>query len=110
MKTVKVVELSIEEAREMLVDWYCNMLKSGDNWVRDLIKLGFEDHIPVVSQMGDYEVADCIGEFNLGEKIANDNGADVVMVRLNSANACLIFDRNDTGCNGYENAVAVATA
>jgi hypothetical protein len=108
MVTRKVIELSVDEARQMLVDWYFNVIINDPENTKELIATGFDNLIPVVSQMKDYDVADQIGEFNLGEKIANEHDADIVMVRLNSLNSHLIYDRNDPGCNGPDKIEAAA--
>jgi hypothetical protein len=101
MKTVKTIELSIDDARKLLVDFIYNFLISDSKNLKELISdEGFNDFYGPVNKMEPAEVADKVGELNLAEVIAHGHGADIVTVRLDSITAAVVYDENDPGCNG----------
>jgi hypothetical protein len=101
MKTVKTIELSIDDARKLLVDFIYNALVNDPNHLKELISdEGFNPFYGPVNKMEPAEVADKVGELNLAEVIAHEHGADIVTVRLDSITAAVVYDENDPGCNG----------
>jgi len=101
MKTVKTIELSIDDARKLIVDFIYNALVNDPVYLKELISdQGFGDWYGPVNKMEPSEVADRVGELNLAKVIAHEHGADIVTVRLDSITAAVVYDENDPGCNG----------
>lgn len=100
MKTVKTVELSIDDARKMLVDWIHDTLVNDSNYLKELIATeGFGDFYGPVDKMNPADVADRIGELNLAEGLALEYNAEIVTVRLDSLNSAVVYDAIDPGCS-----------
>lgn len=110
MKITKTVELSVEDARKLLVDDIHETLVNDPNYFKEIIgEVGFDDGFyGPVNKMSDEEVADRVGEANLGENIAKEHDAQIVTVRLNSLKAYVIYDAQDSGCHGEDVAEAAA--
>ena len=71
MNIVKTVELSVDDARKMLVDWIHNTLVNDSNYLKELIATeGFSDWYGPVNKMNPADVADRVGELNLAEGLA----------------------------------------
>jgi hypothetical protein len=101
MKAVKTIELSIDDARKLLIDFIYNTLVNDPNHFKKLISNeGFDVFYGPVNKMEPSVVADRVGELNLAEDIAHEHGADIVTVRLDSITAAVVYDENDPGCNG----------
>ena len=101
MKTVKTIELSIDDARKLLVDFIYKSLVDNPFYVKEMISdEGFSEWYGPVNKMEPSVVADRVGELNLAEGMARENGAEIVTVRMNSITAAVVYDENDPGCNG----------
>lgn len=109
MNTHKVVELSVDDAKQMLVDFIHNTLVNDPVYLKELIRYeGFSDWFGPVDKMSNEDVSDRVGELNLGEAIAQKHDADMVVVRLDSLTSHVIYDKHDSDCNGHKT-VEVAT-
>ena len=103
MKTVKTIELSIDDARKLLVDFIYKGIVENPFYIKEMIsEEGFSEWYGPVNKMEPAEVADRVGELNLAEGIARENGAEIVTVRMNSITAAVVSDENDPGCNGSD--------
>ena len=101
MKVVESVELSIDDARKLLVDFIYNFLIGDSKNLKELISdRGFNDFYGPVNKMEPTEVVDKVTELNLAEVVADKYGAEIITVRMDSITAAVVYDENDPGCNG----------
>lgn len=93
-KKISVVELSEDECRELVTDFYTKMILGDAGMVRDCILSGERFPLPNsgVNKLSIKELADYVGEFNLGEQFAKEHGAKVVVVRIEECRYEVVWD------------------
>ena len=81
MNTLKVLVLSLEEARNQLADFFMALLEDED--ARRELVMGGRTHIPAVGSLDASEVAKELGEVDIiGERLLNEHPeADAVLVQ-----------------------------
>ncbi len=81
MNTLKVLVLSVDEAREQLADFFMALLEDED--ARRELVMGGRNHIPAVGSLDASDVAKELGEVDIiGERLLNEHAeADAVLVQ-----------------------------
>lgn len=92
MRVLKVVELTIEEAKTALIEFYTNVLMSDKSNTHDLVKFGGLHKLPNFSMISDKEVVDKFGEFDLGREEAEVNSASHVVIKTGDYTWETVFD------------------
>jgi len=95
-KVKRCVELSRQEAEILVAENIYETLVNDANYLKELIlEDGFDDHFGPVKNFTDEALADRIFELNLAEKIAQDNDAEMVVLRLNQISNFVVYERED---------------
>lgn len=98
MKISSVLELTIDEAREALIDFYADTVVKDRLTVREYIATGQpingynSKFVPDITGMYDVAIADKMGELNLAESIALENKVDKVVVNVGNNKLVVVFD------------------
>jgi hypothetical protein len=109
MKTHKAIELFIDEARQILVNWIADTLVDDPVHLRELILTeGFGSWYGPVANFTDEELADRIGELDLARKVAEEHDADIVFIRLNAITNFVVYEREETAADNIFNSTMVA--
>ena len=108
MKTHKAIELFIDEARQILVNWVAETLVDDPVRLRELILTeGFDSWYGPVANFTDEELADRISELDLAQKVAQEHDADMVFIRLNAITNFVVYEREETSADNIVNYTAV---
>jgi len=95
MNTCKVVELSIDEAKDCLIEFYTDTLVNDRQNTRDLIRdgmFGTEDQaIPNFKIITNERIVELFGEFDLGREIAKQHNASHVVIRIGDFKWGIVF-------------------
>lgn len=93
MEKHKVVELSVEEAREALIVKFTDYLVNDRTNTYELVATGnLASAIPDFKNLEKWEVTERFGELNLGQKIAEAAKASHVVVRTDDYKWDVVFD------------------
>ena len=97
MKTHKCIELFIDDARQILVNWIADMMIGDPIHLKEMIlTVGFSDWYGPVEKFTDEELADRIGELDLARHVAEEHDADMVFIRLNAITNFVVYERQET--------------
>jgi hypothetical protein len=108
MKTHKAIELFIDEARQILVNWVAETLVDDPVRLRELILTeGFDSWYGPVANFTDEKLADRISELDLAQKVAEEHDADMVFIRLNAITNFVVYEREETSADNIVNYTAV---
>jgi len=95
-KIKRCVELSRQEAEMLVAENIYETLINDENYLKELIlEEGFALSGCPVKNYTDEALADRIFELNLAEKIAQDNDAEMVVLRLNQISNFVVYERED---------------
>src|ERR1019366_3798261 len=93
MKNKQVLILTVEEAREALVQWYTDMIVSDRGNVVDHVREGRLGQImPKLNEYSPSAVAEQFGELNLGEEMTIHSGVDQILVELDAEHYVVVWD------------------
>lgn len=90
----KVVEISLEEAQQLLTDWRVKFLSENPDKLNDIVTCGFSKlkWSNPVNQLTIEHIAFAIAETDIGKIIADQHQADLVIINKNKLNAMIIYD------------------
>jgi len=93
VKAYTVIELSDEEAKERLVNFYTDVLVNDRENTRDLIRDGrLGSAVVDLTKADEDKVAELFGELDLGRVIAEEQNASHVVIRTDDYKWEIVFD------------------
>ena len=92
MKRYSVVEISLDEVKQAVLDWYTDVLMGNKENTSDMILSGLPSEIVNFKSLTHSRLIELYQEFDLGRNLANKHYATKVIVEDEDEVAHVLFD------------------